>query len=183
MEEVLTKALQNSLNMAVYTNPSDTTKFAFGKLLRIDHDCFALYLISPGGEYDGILVQEISEIQYLEINERYEQKIKALCARRSMPEVHISSATENVKTDVLLYAKAAGKIVAIEVNFSGLDDLTGFVENVEGNICKIKQVDPFGNEDGIAFADINRISQISCDSLNEQRILYLYEQKQKEQAE
>lgn len=180
MKEFLTEALQNGLHVAVYTDPSDTTKFAYGKLLCTDNENFAMYLISPDGEYDGILVQEIAAIQYLEISERYDRKIKTLCAGHSMPEVHIPAAAEDVKTDVLLYAKAAGKIVAIEVNSSGLDDLTGCVEKVEGNICKIKQVDPFGNEDGIAFADINRITQISCDSLNEQRILYLYAQKQKQ---
>ena len=174
MKEILVEAFQKKQYIAVYSNPSDTSKFAYGKLLGVDDIVFALYLISPNGEYDGILVQEIREIQYLEVGGQYEQKIKKLCALHDLPDAHIPVVTNHIKTDILLDAKASGKAVALEVNYSGIDDITGCVENVKNNICTIKKIDPFGCGDGIAFIDISHITQISYDSQNEQKVLYLY---------
>lgn len=76
MKEIVEKALREKQNIAVYSNSDDTTKFAYGRPLCMDDVDFALYLISPNGEYDGILVQEINEILYIERDEQYAQKCK-----------------------------------------------------------------------------------------------------------
>lgn len=180
MKEILVKALRQKQDIAVYSNAADTTKFAYGKLLCVDDINFALYLISPNGEYDGILVQEINEILYIEYDEPYAQKMQKLCATHVFPEVCFPSETESVKTDTLLYAKENGKVVALEVQYSGMDDITGFVETLENGLCAVEELDAFGQPQGTAYVEIDRITQISCDSQNEQRILYLYTNHSKE---
>ena len=54
-------------------------------------------------------------------------------------------------------------------------DVTGFVINLENDVCAIKQVDPFGNEDGVSFINKNDISQISYSSSDEVTLYELWE--------
>lgn len=71
-------------------------------------------------------------------------------------------------------------MVALEVQYSGIDDITGFVETLENGLCTIKELDAFGQVQGTAYVETDRITQISCDSQNEQRILWLYANPSKE---
>lgn len=180
MKEIVEKALREKQNIAIYSNSDDTTKFAYGRPLCMDDVDFALYLISPNGEYDGILVQEINEILYIERDEQYAQKMQTLCAEHRFPEIRLPSEAESVKTNILLYAKENKKVVALEVQYSGIDDITGFVETLENGLCTIKELDAFGQVQGTAYVETDRITQISCDSQNEQRILWLYANPSKE---
>lgn len=162
---------KNEILVSLYTNQNDISKFIFGKILSVNDNEFAFYMISPDGKYDGVLVKEINSIVYFETDNQYIKEMCKLCDEHSLCSPFIDFNKNNIKTAVLLEAMKSKKIVSLELNYSGFDNVVGFVEDVSDNLCKIKQVDLQGLYDGVAFVVESNITQISYDSHEEQQIL------------
>ena len=60
MIEILKLAMTLKKNVCVYTCDSEISKFLYGRVIFIDNEFFALYMLTPNGENDGILVKKIS---------------------------------------------------------------------------------------------------------------------------
>ena len=75
---------------------------------------------------------------------------------------------------VLLLAKDKNWIVSIELLDSGYDDVVGFVEIVSNDLCEINQIDSYGYYDGVSSIKLCEITQISCNSTDEQLLLKLW---------
>ena len=168
--------------ISLYTNQNDLSKFVFGKILSINDEEFAFYMISPNGEYDGVLVAETDSIIYFEMDSQYIKEMNTLCDKYSLCSPIIDFSEKNIKNSVLLEAMNSKKIVSIELNYSGFDNIVGFVENVDEGLCKIKLVDSLGLYDGMAIVKENSITQISYDSQEEQQILKKYNRRNRTQV-
>ena len=79
MIEILKLAMTLKKNVCVYTCDSEISKFLYGRIIFIDNEFFALYMLTPNGENDGILVKKISCITYVEMDGQYDEKMKKLC--------------------------------------------------------------------------------------------------------
>ena len=66
------------------------------------------------------------------------------------------------------------KICTIELCNSELQDIVGFIEDTESSCIKIKLITERGKDDGFTFVPVDKITQISIDSLDEQKIFTLY---------
>ena len=64
--------------VAVYDNSADISQFKFGKFLCINDSRFAMLLISPNGDYDGIVVNDTEKIFRVDSSGRYHEKIRKL---------------------------------------------------------------------------------------------------------
>lgn len=174
MLEVLNEICEQKKNVAIYTNIHNTSKFIFGRILAVNEDDIVIDMISPDGKFDGILATKIDKIYRIELDGQYAEKMKKLCPKdRSYSEIIFE--TNDLKYDLLSYAFESKGVLSIELIDSENYDIVGFVDELSDKQCKIKQVDEYGFKDGYSYIDIADITEISYNSLDEQRILVLYQ--------
>ena len=163
--------------VCLYTNHEETSNFIYGYILSINEETVTLYLITSDGKYDGVLVKQLSEIFRIEIDTQYVEKMKKLESLSELPEFPYSIDSERPIESLLLIAQSSQKMVEL-VGYGG-DAITGFVENMEDNVCRVRQVDVYGYEDGITFIKTSDITQVCLDSEDERRIWNLWNLNQK----
>ena len=169
------RELQKTRAMAaLYSNASDTQKFMFGWVLRADEDWTAVLLAHPNGDFDGVVCLPTSHLYRVDEGGRYGEKMRRLL-KFDPARFSVKLEGENLAAATLELARDTGKIVSLELEESGLNDVTGFVESADGNACAIRQVDEYGFPDGTSTVALDSVTQISCDTEDEQRILRLYQ--------
>ena len=84
--------------------------------------------------------------------------------------------SQNILDTVLEYAKMEQRIVSCELMNSGVNDVIGFLKDFRNDLCEIKQVNSNGNEDGFSYIMKSVITQVSCDSKDEQFRMKLWKE-------
>ncbi len=161
--------------VAVYDNSADVFQFKFGKFLCMNESRFAMLLISPNGDYDGIVVDNTEDIFRIDSCGRYHEKMAAL---KSFSIESLSLPCfdpQCIDMSILLYAKELKRLVSIELHDSGYFDVVGLVEDVSEGVCRIHIINEYGESDGCSFINMDSISKISCDSEDERRVMRLYQ--------
>jgi len=175
MLNILMECCKNKKYVAVYTNTSDSSKFIFGRIISVNTNNIAIYMLSPDGYFDGVVVKQIDDVLRVEIDGQYSEKMQKLQSLYNQKPFEYVLDDENIPESLLLIAQQLKQVVAIEIMQSGFDNIVGFVEQIENNLCGIKQIDSYGYEDGISYVRLDEITQISCNSQDESRILKLWE--------
>ena len=158
---------ENKQIAAFYTNIDDTSKFSVGYVLDYNEDYFLLAEISPKGLNDGFVVNEINNIIRINVDSRYENKIKVLAEYQKTIHENIEFQTDDIVFEVLKFAKIKNYIVSIELINSGFYDIQGYVATIEKDNCLINQVTEYGDVDGMAVIKLSDITKISCNSNDE----------------
>ena len=177
MKTVLRKIQKEQKNVCIYIDEDNPNRFVFGKIIGMDENCFAVLMVSPDGNYDGVLIKQIRDIVYIEYSYSYEIKMNTLMKIRNYRERDYSFISRDILQESLLWAQKSKKIISIELNHSGTNDVVGFVAYMCEGLCTITKVDELGEIDGEAFCVIRDISQICIDSADERRISDLYDTK------
>ncbi len=177
MVDILKRMQNEKKYVCIHADETNPSKFIFGKIIGTDPDNFAISMVSPDGEYDGVLVKQIDDIVCIEQSVSYESKMKMLMDIRGHVEKKWIVNSENVLQWGLISAKKMGMIVSIELNHSGVDDVVGFVDSINDKICKMVQINEYGEEDGASYFALRNISQLCFDSCDERRILLLNRSK------
>lgn len=179
MLKVIEEFAKNRDYISLYTNCEDGSKFCYGRIVDFDDINLVFLMISPDGNYDGLLLKQISDIYRINKNDKYNERMQQLCMISDIENYLLNyEESDNVLRSVLLLSKNNNKIVSLELNDSGFDDIVGIVSNVTDSVCEITQIDFYGNLDGKAFVSLSNISQISFDSKTEQILQQLREQNQ-----
>lgn len=174
MIDYLYELLSQKTYTSVYFSPNNTKSFAFGRILSIDGTNVEIYLVSPNGDFDGILVKPIDDIFRVQNDGQYSDKMTRLMMDYvHEPEKYVLKCN-NLFESVLSFASDNELIVSIELLNSGYDDVIGFVQEIKNGGCVIKQIDEYGAEDGISKMRICDITQVCCDSQDERRIERLW---------
>ena len=173
MEALLKKLMNDEKYVSVYTRRNAAGHFDYGRLLSISDRHYALYLIAPDGEYDGIMVSTIESVLRVETDGQYQAKMEKLCDYANLPAPAFRLDADDLVGSILAAAMSAGRIASLELNDSDNFDLVGFVVSVEDGLCRFKQIDAYGAEDGDAFARVADVTQVVYDSHEENRILKL----------
>lgn len=160
--------------LAIYDNYDDTSKFKFGTLLCVDEMHFALAAVSPNGDYDGIIVDETADVFRVDSSGNYHNKMAKLIQihkdHMDIPTLKQGAIVESL----LRFALDAKKPISLELNASGIKDITGFIEDISECVCKIRAIDEYGFDDGCSYVDMDSITQATFDSEDERRIMRLY---------
>lgn len=175
------RELQMSRALAsLYGNASDTQKFMYGRVLRADEDWTALLLVHPNGNYDGIVCLSTDRVYRVETGGRYGEKMRRLL---QFDPVQMNVALEggDPVAATLALARDTGKIVSLELEDSGLDDVSGFVDSMSGWFCTIRSVNEYGEPEGTSTVALNSVTRVACDTEDEQRLLRLYNAIQSEE--
>ena len=179
MLNVIDKICKNKDLVSLYANSEDSSKFCYGRFLNFDNENFLFLMITPDGKYDGLLVKSINDIIRINKNDCYDERMQKLLCLEDMEDLFLKLDKSNdVLKFSLLMSQINKKIVSIELNHSGTDDVVGFVNMMSDTICEIKQIDFYGRSDGVAYVKIDEISQVSLDSSAEQILLKLFEKNE-----
>lgn len=175
MLNILKKICKKHQFASVYTDANDTSKFMFGKIIYIDENYFVMYLISPDGEYDGIILKNIIDVIRIEVDDLYFHKMDKLINPQNLPNICISFGKEAVGS-LLHFAHTQHNIISIELLNSGYNDAVGMVNSFSEDICVLEQFDIYGCADGKSYIRTEDITQITIDSQEEHRISRLINQ-------
>lgn len=159
----------------IYADSNDTSKFHFGTIIAVLENEVAIQMISPDGENDGIIVIGINNINRIETNSQYVEKMKKLYVSRSMPINELQIVDESIIKSVLLFAFKEKQVVSIELLDSGCYDVVGIIKTIDAVECSIKQFDEYGYVDGNACFRIRDITKMAVSTQDEKRIMRLTE--------
>lgn len=81
----------------------------------------------------------------------------------------------DILNSVASIAKENKKIVSIELENSGVDDVTGFITEIYDDALEIDVINTYGDRDGTTYVKISSITQMACDGEEEKRIFALYD--------
>ena len=161
--------------ISVYTDIDNTRKFAAGYVIGVSKQYFILALVTPTGEYDGLLLKDIDSIYRIITDECYLDKLLKLISIRQIKFKMLFESNDLIK-ELLLFAQKHHKILSIELLNSGYDDCVGFIELLDKDLCKIQEISEFGESDGNSIIKLTDITQISCDDTDNRPRELLYNQ-------
>lgn len=174
MLDYLKQICKDQKYVAVYTNPQDSTKFIYGRIISVNSNYIAIYMLSPNGYFDGVIIKQISDVFRIETDSKYGDKIQKLSSLCNEKPYTYTVNNKMMLESLLLIAQRDKQIVSIEILKSGYDDVVGFVDQLKDNSCIVKQIDEYGYEDGMSYIKLTDITQISCNSLDERKLLKLW---------
>lgn len=105
MIDILKEMCQIEKYISLYTDIEDTLSFHYGKILSVNEKDIAIYLISPDGSLDGILVIETWKVYRIEVDGQYEAKINKLCSFADLPVVDCTFDNDKIVNSIMIFAK------------------------------------------------------------------------------
>lgn len=149
--------------------------FSYGRILGCDGNYFAYILISPEGYDDGIVIEDIEEIRFIEQGGPYDVKMLKLMGMSNYKDREVKVSSTNLIQWGMEYALENRFMVNVEVEKSGRENIVGLVKTVERGLCTVTQIDLYGEYDGDAYVRIESISHLWIDSVDARRMLALYD--------
>lgn len=168
--EKLKEAKNENKIISIFINEENLDKFIVGKIINLDESEFIIELISPSGKYDGYRWNYIDKIIKIEEDGEYEKKIEKLYSLENTLIKEVDKKHETLLKSFLDFIKKEKFIVTIELFNSHEKDNCGFIESLENDILTLRNIDSYGQNDGISYININAITDIVCDS-EEERII------------
>ena len=171
-------------SVCVYRTTSDSESFIFGRVLAFNEDDTAMYLIAPGGAYDGVEVFPTKNILRIDRGGQYIEKMGKLTAFESYAQFGHALEDEDICAQLLSIAEKEHRIISLELLNSGIFDVRGFVREIgEDGGVSVGLVDEYGCDDGISTVLLEDITEISYYSEDEQVIQRLWEKNREAQAQ
>ena len=165
------KKFQNNELLSIYQG--DSEKFLYGKIIVFNETEVAIYLISPVGKYDGLVIVKTDSITRIEYGGPYDERMRKLIDDKELNAFNHTLSNNSICEQILGLSARTQSIVSVEILDSGCDDITGIVETIEDDCVCIKIVDVYGNYAGNAWAIIEDITQISFSGGKENAIGHL----------
>lgn len=179
----LLEATLQSLNQGhelveLYKGQENPSRFIAGYIYGVDGDHVLIAAISPAGTYDGYILVKKTEIFQISHQTRYLKRLEQLAnAKRT---VHDSAfMVEGVLLRGLLaMAKQKQCVLSMSAYDSGKDDVICTVEEMDDAFVKCHCYSEYGEKEGISILEIGGITQIACDTEDEQYIPMLIAQRE-----
>ncbi|GKX68626.1 hypothetical protein [Inconstantimicrobium mannanitabidum] len=169
----LDELMQNKKIASFYMDEEDMERFAVGYVVAANDEYFILAMISPSGLCDGFKLEQVSSIIRIRVDGKYENKILTLAKYHKTKHEEIIFKEDNFISEFLIFAKTKSYIVSLELLNCGFYDVVGYVEKIENGSCVIREIDEYGEEDGVSTVELQDITQISCNSLEESKLKIL----------
>lgn len=167
LTEILTQYVGKKELVEFHCNKNNTTKFHIGYVIACNNDQFVSLLISPEGYFDGYMLEDIDDIIFLQSSGKYEKKIETLIKYQKTKINFIELENENLVYSSLEYAMNTGSLISIEAVDSDYWDGIGFIEMLDHEVCKIKQVDDYGLNDGERYFRLEDITKATFNGQHE----------------
>lgn len=125
--------------------------------------------ITPRGEYDGFILNRISDVYRIDCGGEYEIKIQTLYELKKESHPHISCNEEGILFPLLAFAKENDYFITAELQN---DKVTGRVIEY-GDYIYLSTIDDNGYESGTSIIDVDEVVSFSCDTVYEQDLKIL----------
>ena len=163
------KALCNKHGVCIYTDQENTEEFYYGSILSVNEDEIAIYMISPDGEFDGVIAINTSRVFRVDVDSIYQNKMIKLCSETAYDMFDCELDNNNIFSSLLRKASSDNEIVSLELLDSGVDDIMGLVNGIYDNCVEICNIDSYGIMTGYSFVRKDDITQICIASDIERR--------------
>ncbi len=173
MKKVLKKFMDEGKFVCVHTDADDTAKFTYGKVVGIDDYFAVLSQVSPDGVYDGFQLLLVDDVAYAEQSVGYDGKMAKLMKSQGYVHTALTVEADDILQWGLEYAMKNRKIISVEFENSEIIDVSGFVEEIDGEMCRLSTVDEYGEAEGVSYFEKCRITNLCIDTEDEQRLLRL----------
>lgn len=173
--ESLVEIKEKELYASIYADLDNTSRFLFGKVPLLNDDHLIIESYSPNGQDDGFVLLEVKNVYKTEINSKYSQKMMALINHHNCSnheKIDIKETNHSLVEHLLLFSQLKKYIVSIELLGNGVMFL-GLVDSIQNELCCIKQIDEYGEDDGVTYIDILDISMITCNGEEEKYLKIL----------
>ena len=177
MVEMMKKYAESGEFVALYTDFGNTTSFIYGRILAVDDTWVAILPVTQDGVSDGLLVKLCEDVFRMDVGGEYAEKMQRLMGSNPALEDYSIDA-EKIVESVLQLAKTEHGIVSVEIEDSGIDDITGFVRDSNDKTVTFDVVDSYVAPDGIAMIKASAISQIEYNGIAEKRVQRLAAQNE-----
>lgn len=146
----------------------DHEAFIFGKVVHMDDRYCIIRRVAPDGSDDGLLLLETDGIFRIETDSKYIRKMQRIMgtARRETPydlDAYFRGES-SCRTALLRFAKDGDRVLSIELLSGGVTDIMGRVQSVSEDGIAVRQIDEYGEDDGLSVCRPGDITQISIDS-------------------
>lgn len=159
--------------VSVFCDSLNPDKHLTGWICASSENVVMIKHISPRGLYDGFILVQSDDIYRIDVDGKYEQKMRYLYKAKKQEHPHFLI-EEDLYTSLLLFCKTQELIISLELA-DGI--LSGFVVAFDDECITMKLVDNYGDSNGQTVVINSEIVSISADTQNEQDIKLLYKLK------
>ena len=78
MLEVLKKCCETKKPVSLYVDPDRPTAFRYGEVLAVNGEELLTLMVSPEGNYDGLLLLSTPDIYRIEVDTQYNKRMEIL---------------------------------------------------------------------------------------------------------
>lgn len=156
----------------IYTNVANTDKFNVINIIALDQQYYIAESFDQYGKNDGFLCALVQNIIKLQTKTKYLNNINKLIIYNQQNSYNSLEFKDNLLFNFINMIKDNHRICTIELCDSDLNDIIGYIINIDNNYKNIEMIiiNYNGEEDGDAIVDISMISYISFDSLDDKKI-------------
>lgn len=179
LDELIEKAKKKRKLVSIYRS-EDTDRFMTGYILACSDEFLLLSEIDCYGNYDGFMVLKSDALYRCEIEATHAKRAQKLYSLRGQqhPTIKVQD-EEEIIPSIFRFAQESQKVVSIELRESDSYDVRGIVTALDDNAVFIHQLTDDGSPDGDSVILLEDVTEVCCDSQDEQSIKLLSEHQDK----
>lgn len=179
LDELIEKAKKKRKLVSIYRS-EDTERFMTGYILACSDEFLLLSEIDCYGNYDGFMVLKRDALYRCEIESTHAKRAQKLYSLRGQqhPTIKVQD-EEEIISSIFRFAQETQKVVSIELRESDNYDVTGIVTALDDNAVFIHQLTDDGSPDGDSVVLLEDVTEVCCDSQDEQAVKILSEHQDK----
>jgi hypothetical protein len=175
---LLESAFKEKTLIGIRTNAQDWGESIIGFIVKLEDSFFTINEIDEYGAYIGNTTIEIENIINIDINDRYQKRLKLIHDHVSTFNVNNRITVWKESSTLIHYFKDLMESVTIVTFYFNEDDyVTGVILKYDENQIMINNIGSEGDEDGISCHYINHLMGLRYNSLEEQKIKLLYDNR------
>lgn len=179
LDELIEKAKKKRKLVSIYR--SENTDCCITGYILADSDEFLLLGVIDGcGNYDGFMVLKSDAVYRCEMESTYAKRAQKLYSLRGQqhPTIKVQD-EEEIIPSIFRFAQETQKVVSIELRESDDYDVKGIVTALNDDAVSIRQLTYEGSPDGDTVILLEDVTEVCCDSQDEQAIKLLSEHQDK----
>jgi hypothetical protein len=176
---LLENAYNNKILVGTRTNSQEWDESIIGFITHLEDVFFTINEIDEYGMLIGNTVIAFDDVINVEIKDRYQKRLKFVYDHNSKLKPNKRITIWKDGKELLPHIKLLIKDKKIAtLYFNEVDFVTGFILENDEDYVLIKNVGNEGDEDGTSLHQIERLVGLRYDSLEEQKINMLFQNRQ-----
>lgn len=173
MKQILMKYAGLGCLVELYARADDASRFDAGWVLGVDDRYVILLAMDEKGRRDGLLLRLLENVVCVQADTLYLKKLEKLSSRFIQGRPELPPVRGDLLSWLIRFAEDGRLGISLELADSGGEDVCGTVAQDNGRVLTVRQLDVYGNDDGMAHVPHEHITRMNCDSADERAMLFL----------